>query len=106
MRIFSQSFSEKGASKKLSELLKAEGELEEALNRLQLVAKGDLKPPKKDDGGFFGFGGGAPVEDKYSGMSQDKLAQQLYTNARDAYNTWVRISNAAIIEVNKFEPLP
>ncbi|TFJ87827.1 hypothetical protein NSK_001174 [Nannochloropsis salina CCMP1776] len=104
MRIFSQSLSEKGASPKLTALLKAEGELEAALDRLQLVAKGDLKPPKKD-GGFLGFGGGAPVEDKYAGLNQEKMAKALFADAKTAFNAWVEVVNKGIIEVNKFEQL-
>ncbi|EWM30249.1 hypothetical protein Naga_100003g11 [Nannochloropsis gaditana] len=92
MRIFSQSLSEKGASPKLTALLKAEGELEAALDRLQLVAKGDLKPPKKD-GGFLGFGGGAPVEDKYAGLNQEKMAKALFADAKTAFNAWVEVVN-------------
>lgn len=93
MKIFSQSQSEKGASPKLAALLKAEAEMEVALDRLQLVAKGDLKPPKKEGGGLFGFGGGEAPPDKYTGMSQEKMAAELYADAKTAFNAWVDVTN-------------
>jgi hypothetical protein len=93
MKIFSQSQSEKGASPKLAALLKAEAELEEALDRLQLVAKGDLKPPKKGGAGLFGFGGAEAPADKYTGMSQEKMANALYADAKAAFNAWVDVTN-------------
>jgi len=93
MKIFSQSQSEKGASPKLAALLKAEAEMEVALDRLQLVAKGDLKPPKKEGGGLFGFGGGEAPADKYTGMSQEKIASALYADTKTAFNAWVEVTN-------------
>lgn len=57
MKVYSQSFAEKGSSPKLRALLKAEGEMEAAITRLERVAQGKLDLPKAE-GGFFGFGGG------------------------------------------------
>lgn len=54
MRVYSQSFSEKGASRKLAALLKAEGEMEEAVKRLERVAKGELGLPKPEGGKLDG----------------------------------------------------
>jgi hypothetical protein len=108
MKIYSQSFAEKGTSPKLTAMLKAEGEMEAAINRIQLVAKGNLKPAKAEGGGFFGFGGGGgdDTPDKYAGLSQEKMAAQLWSDAKESFNEWVDIVNKALsVELNKFEPI-